>query len=381
MQNLFCKRQSKKDKETSILLGVVDLYIKKGTPIGSNTLKENGFSHLSSATIRNYFAQLEKKGFLHQQHTSGGRTPTTAAFRKYVDSISDKINISKKQKDLITKEFKTENNKVSSYIQQTADKLSEITKLTVFISSPRFDQDFIQDVKLLRLDSEQLLAVIITNFGVIKTEILITKTPLEESNIKQIEAFFLWRLSKKDNPNINESLLKCAQRLYNELMVRYFVGYANYPMVDVYKTGLSKLLSYNEFKDPTSLAYGLGLLENPVFLQLLLNDATNAGKIHSYLAEEMLPLGISIPQGAITTIPYKINQIICGAIAVLGPLRIPYKNIFEIMHVVSKEVSHSITNMVYKFKLSYRNPSNFQVNVEAKAKNLLDYSPKKNQEF
>lgn len=54
----------KQEKENHILLGLVELYIKTGKPIGSNTLKESGFDHLSSATIRNYFFKLEEQGFL-----------------------------------------------------------------------------------------------------------------------------------------------------------------------------------------------------------------------------------------------------------------------------------------------------------------------------
>ena len=60
----------KQEKENNILLGLVELYIQTGKPIGSNTLKESGFDHLSSATIRNYFFKLEEQGFLSQQHSS-----------------------------------------------------------------------------------------------------------------------------------------------------------------------------------------------------------------------------------------------------------------------------------------------------------------------
>ena len=43
-------------------------------------------SHLSSATIRNYFAKLEEEGYLKQQHSSGGRIPTYLAYKLYADT-------------------------------------------------------------------------------------------------------------------------------------------------------------------------------------------------------------------------------------------------------------------------------------------------------
>ncbi|MBI5345703.1 MAG: heat-inducible transcriptional repressor HrcA, partial [Chlamydiae bacterium] len=74
---------TKQDKETAILFGLIELYIKMGEPIGSNSLREKGFEYMSSATIRNYFAKLEENGLLAQQHASGGRIPTPKAFELY----------------------------------------------------------------------------------------------------------------------------------------------------------------------------------------------------------------------------------------------------------------------------------------------------------
>ncbi len=82
LKKLFVKKRfTKENKELKILLGLVELYIKTNTPIGSNSLKESGFDDMSSATIRNYFAELEKKGLLTQPHISGGRIPTSKAFK------------------------------------------------------------------------------------------------------------------------------------------------------------------------------------------------------------------------------------------------------------------------------------------------------------
>ena len=43
---------------------------------------------LSSATLRNVMAALGDAGLLEQPHTSAGRVPTAAAFRYYVEQIT-----------------------------------------------------------------------------------------------------------------------------------------------------------------------------------------------------------------------------------------------------------------------------------------------------
>ena len=54
-------------------------------------LKHEHFEDLSSATIRNYFVQLEEEGFLTQAHTSGGRIPTRQGFKVYASESLDEM--------------------------------------------------------------------------------------------------------------------------------------------------------------------------------------------------------------------------------------------------------------------------------------------------
>ena len=89
------KKPAKDERERLVLLGLVELYLETGKPVGSSTLREHGFQNLSSATIRNYFAKLEKGGFLKQQHSSGGRIPTEGAYKLYVETLKPQI----KEKD------------------------------------------------------------------------------------------------------------------------------------------------------------------------------------------------------------------------------------------------------------------------------------------
>ena len=83
MKSLAPRKPPKDQRERQVLFGLIELYLQMGKPIGSNTLREQGFGALSSATIRNYFMKLEDEGLLRQQHSSGGRIPTSAAYKLY----------------------------------------------------------------------------------------------------------------------------------------------------------------------------------------------------------------------------------------------------------------------------------------------------------
>ena len=46
---------------------------------------------VSSATVRNVMAELERAGYLTHPHTSAGRVPTDEGYRLYVESIADAV--------------------------------------------------------------------------------------------------------------------------------------------------------------------------------------------------------------------------------------------------------------------------------------------------
>jgi len=362
LKKLFIKKRfTKEDKELKILLGLVELYIKTNAPIGSNSLKESGFDNMSSATIRNYFSQLEKKGFLTQMHISGGRVPTFKAYKLYAKHCLSNAKIDKDDEKLLQKHLNQEKKQITEHLNSSLELLSNLTNLSVFQSSPRFDQDFVNNIKLLALDKNKILCVIVTDFGLIKTEILYSKQPLDDNSLKMVEDFFLWRMNKKQKPKIeNQNLCKTAQHLYNEIMVRYIVGYTTLNMEDIYKTGLSKLLSYPEFKDPIVLTEALSIFENKEKMHKILKGSIKNEGITYYIADDLEKFDLKTKNTALICMPYYISNIAVGAIGILCPIRVDYKKIFSILKVFSKYLSDNLTKNIYKFKITFRKTTDFK---------------------
>ena len=152
------KKNSRKDREKDVLLGLVDLYVRHGKPIGSHTLQDEGFAHLSSATIRNYFAKLEIEGFLKQHHTSGGRTPTDKAYRLYAEEELLKPSLNKDDDAFLATLLSVETKTIPIYLQKAAHGVSELTGCSIFLVAPRFDQDFITKIQLMKIDEENKIA-------------------------------------------------------------------------------------------------------------------------------------------------------------------------------------------------------------------------------
>ena len=77
-------------RERLVLTAIIELYIATGEPVASQALARffENRDGLSSATLRNVMATLGDAGMLEQPHTSAGRVPTAAAFRYYVEQIT-----------------------------------------------------------------------------------------------------------------------------------------------------------------------------------------------------------------------------------------------------------------------------------------------------
>ncbi len=77
-------------RERLVLTAIIELYIATGEPVASQAVAHIFADRegLSSATVRNVMAALGEAGLLEQPHTSAGRVPTAAAFRYYVEQIT-----------------------------------------------------------------------------------------------------------------------------------------------------------------------------------------------------------------------------------------------------------------------------------------------------
>jgi heat-inducible transcriptional repressor len=341
--------------------------------VGSNTLKEAGFEDLSSATIRNYFANLEETGFLTQQHSSGGRIPTPKAYKLYANEHKESATLDHTHSEKIQALALVQTKEIVTHLEKMVEELSELTGLAAFSSAPRFDYDTLLDVKVLSIDTERLLAVLITDFGTISTEVIYTDIPVNTFGAKRIENYFKARLLSLPLPsNLTPEEERITLKFYNEAMVRYLVGYSHFTDYDLFKTGFSKLLNYPEFNEPGSLSASLSIFENNRSLRLLLKDCLKHDSLKVWVGDDLNPY-ISAPSDlSLLAIPYKINGKGVGAVGLLGPNRIPYPQLMGLLRYFSESVSAMLARNIYTFKISVREPNEGALLLQAPQVKLLE---------
>lgn len=78
-------------RKIQILKLIVEEYIQTGEITGSKSLLKKYDLQVSSATIRNDMAALEKMGLIFQPYNSAGRLPTTRGLRVFVDYLMEQM--------------------------------------------------------------------------------------------------------------------------------------------------------------------------------------------------------------------------------------------------------------------------------------------------
>jgi heat-inducible transcriptional repressor len=187
-------------RERLVLTAIIDLYIATGEPVASQALAHFFANRegLSSATLRNVMATLGDAGLLEQAHTSAGRIPTAAAFRYYVEQITQSgrlagvaqagnaisqggsglggsgLNapLSEARRGQIEESFSG----VSSshdYLERTSHVLALISSgLGVALASSTAGQ-VLEHIHFSRLSTGRVLAVLVTQAGAVQDRVLV----------------------------------------------------------------------------------------------------------------------------------------------------------------------------------------------------------------
>lgn len=137
------KKMNADERKDLILAMTVNYYTKTVTPVSSAIISNCFPEDISSATIRNVFAELEEDGFLTHPHTSAGRVPTQCGYRYYVDHLMHEIQLLEDEKVKIKSEYEEKTGELEKLLEKTSQVISELTQYTSIISIDGSDDKLI----------------------------------------------------------------------------------------------------------------------------------------------------------------------------------------------------------------------------------------------
>jgi Transcriptional regulator of heat shock gene len=117
-----------------ILRLVVDSYLGSAKPVASKEIAEKGEVGWGASTVRAEFAALEAAGYLTHPHTSAGRVPTDAGYRRYVDTLVE--SGAPEVGAGVALEFSRLRREVDEAMRETTTVLAQVTDLMALATAP-----------------------------------------------------------------------------------------------------------------------------------------------------------------------------------------------------------------------------------------------------
>ncbi len=331
------------DRKKKVLQAIVEEYINTAEPVSSNALITKYDLNCSSATIRNEMADLEKKGLLDKMHTSSGRVPSAKGYRYYVDELLKDDNISLEEVKYISNKLETKVNEIEDLTKITANTISEITHYTTVTIGPKTDEQIIQEIKFVLLGSRMLLAIIMTDTGMVKETIIKFDEDITEKQVETLNYMFNNKLKGQPIEKINKPL---EEYLYQEMsdMVKVIK-----PIIEQIKKvlfeenkielqGTRKELDLPEFNSLQVAKNFMNILDEKELIADMLNSGF-AEDINVYIGGEGEGEEEKLKDFSMVTFKHKVGNKDLGTIGIIGPKRMDYSKVISVMKYISKKLN------------------------------------------
>jgi len=324
--------QALDERKMKILQAIIRNYLETGEPVGSRTISKYTDLNLSSATIRNEMADLEELGYIVQPHTSAGRIPSDKGYRLYVDQMME-------EKEREVEELKgillEKEDKMDHLLKQVAKVLAQNTNYATMISAPQIHRNKVKFIQLSRVDTHQLLAVIVIEGNVIKNNILNVEEVLDDETLLKLNILLNTHLNGLSLEEINLSMITAMKQqagIHSSIVGNVIDAVADAIKADedleIYTSGANNIFKYPELADNQKASELINTFEEKQLLNELvvdrLADENNTG-IQIYIGDET-PVK-TMKDCSIVTATYELEEGMKGTIGIIGPKRMDYDKV------------------------------------------------------
>lgn len=328
-------------RKKEILQAVIDEYINTAEPVSSATLVKKYGLDYSSATVRNELAELENIGYLDKPHTSAGRVPSEKGYRFYVDELINDEDISLEEIKYIQSKLSTKVNEIEDLTKIATSTLSEITHYTTVSIGPKNNMQIIQEIKFVLLGTRMLMAVIVTDSGLVKETIIKYDEDITESQVETLNNLFNSKLQGKPLSRIDKPMEEYifSEITYSVDVIKPIIEQINRVIDDegkIYLEGANKLFDLPEFKSLEIAKNFVNVLDTKDLVLDMLNSGI-AKDINVYIGKEND--NEQLKDFSIVTFKHSVGDKDLGTIGIIGPKRMDYSKVISVMKYISKKMN------------------------------------------
>jgi len=337
------------ERSRSLLKTLVERYIADGQPVGSRTLSKASGLELSPATIRNVMADLEELGLIVSPHTSAGRIPTARGYRLFVDTMltTRTLDLSQTPPDLVAAREQLHPDQPQRVIAQAAQLLSNLSSFVGVVTAPKKPSVF-RHIEFLRLGEKRVLVILVAPDGDVQNRVIFTAHDPAQSELVEASNYLNAHYAGLTIEEVRERLKGEIDALRGEIagLMQAAVQLGTDAMAEnqdqVIVSGERNLLGVQDFgHDMGSLRKLFDVFEQKTQLMRLLDTSSRAEGVRIFIGGESRI--VPFEELSVVSAPYEVDGQIVGTLGVIGPTRMAYDRMIQIVDITSRLVGHALS--------------------------------------
>ena len=337
------------DRSRSLLKTLVERYIADGQPVGSRTLSRASGLELSPATIRNVMADLEEMGLIASPHTSAGRVPTARGYRLFVDTMltARSVDLAHAPPEMAGVREQLHPDQPQRVIAQAAHLLSSLSHFVGVVTAPKRASVF-HHIEFLRLGDKRVLVILVSPEGDVQNRVIFTARDHAPSELIEATNYLNTHYAGLAIDEVQQRLRNEIDTLRGEItqLMQAAVRAGTEALADnteqLVVSGERNLLGVQDFgNDLGSLRKMFDLFEQKTELMRLLDTSSRAEGVRIYIGGESGV--VPYEELSIVSAPYEVDGLIVGTLGVIGPTRMAYDRMIQLVDITARLVGHALS--------------------------------------
>ena len=337
------------ERARTLLKALVERYIDEGQPVGSRTLSRASGLELSPATIRNVMADLEELGLIASPHTSAGRVPTARGYRLFVDTMltARPVNLAEVPPEMAAAREQLHPDQPQRVIAQAAHLLSSLSNFVGVVTAPRKASVF-HHIEFLRLGERRVLVIMVAPDGDVQNRVIFTARDYSQGELVEATNYLNMHYAGLSIEDVRERLKHEIEALRGEIaaLMQAAVQAGSEVLAEsteqVVVSGERRLLDVPAFgNDMGSLRKLFDVFEQKTELMRLLDVSSRAEGVRIYIGGESHV--VPFEELSVVTAPYEVDGRIVGTLGVIGPTRMAYERMIQIVDITARLVGNALS--------------------------------------
>ena len=331
----------------TILKSIVGRYIVNAVPVPSQSILNDYGLGVSSATVRNEMARLERDGYIIRPHTSAGSIPSDMGYRYYVESLED-IELPLNQQHLVEHMFHQVETKLEEWLRLTATLLAHLANNMAVVFIPRPASCQFKHIEMVSLQDNTALLILVLQGAKVRQQLVTFEQPILQPELAAISNKLNTNYIGLDVRQITgkEITLSDIERQVSDHIRGIMQAEDEEDRDEPYLDGLHFTLDQPEFTGNRQMLTLVELVEHRNRLKTVLPHELPLHGVQVVIGKENE--SEIIQDYSVVLSRYGLPDEAVGTIAVIGPTRMPYSRSIAAIDYLAWLLSRMIARLYGK---------------------------------